>query len=120
MAKIKSKRTLKNSVVRSMEELGKYKKEYEIIIDIFVDLLDQYQHLYNEFEASSYKITADYTNKAGATNERKVPLVTALESLRKDIMNYSDRLCLNPKALNETKNKKPASSSPFSSLMKNL
>lgn len=120
MAKLKSRRTLKNSVVKSMEELGKYKKEYDIIIEIFVDLLDQYQHLYEQFEGSSYQITEEYTNNAGAINERKVPLVTALETLRKDILNYSDRLCLNPKALNEAKKTAPAGSSPFNALLKNL
>ena len=37
--------------------------------------------------------------KAGATNMRKTPLYTAMESLRKDIATYSDRLCLNPKSI---------------------
>ena len=29
---------------------------------------------------------------------KKAPIVATLESLRKDIATYSDRLCLNPKA----------------------
>ena len=30
--------------------------------------------------------------------KKKAPIVAALESLRKDILQYSDRLCLNPRA----------------------
>lgn len=82
-----------------MEELGIYKKEYDRIIDIYAGLLHQYQTFEEEFISSGYKIEEEYTNKAGATNMRKVPLYGAMESIRKDIATYSDRLCLNPKAI---------------------
>ena len=92
-----------------MRTLGIYKPEYEAIINIFAGMLDQYNDFEQQFEDSDYQITEEYTNKAGATNDRKVPLYTAMESLRKDIASYSDRLCLNPKALEtitiETANK---------------
>lgn len=52
-----------------------------------------------QFAESGYKIEEEYTNKAGATNMRKVPLYGAMESLRKDIATYSDRLGLNVKAM---------------------
>ena len=32
---------------------------------------------------------------------RKVPLITIMETLRKDIISYSDRLMLNPKSLGD-------------------
>lgn len=81
-----------------MKELGVYKQEYRKIIKIFVGMLHQYEVFEEQFEESEYKIEESYTNKAGATNMRKVPLYTAMESLRKDIAAYSDRLCLNPKS----------------------
>lgn len=82
-----------------MKNLGVYKKEYNLLIDIYAGMLHQYYSFELEFEESNYQITEEYTNKAGATNQRKVPLLTAMESLRKDIASYSDRLCLNPKVL---------------------
>lgn len=95
----KTKRAVENEVKRKMKELGTYKKEYDQLIKIFAGMLHQYQVFEEQFEESGYKIEEEYTNKAGATNMRKVPLYTAMESLRKDIAAYSDRLCLNPKSL---------------------
>ena len=96
----KTKRAVENEVKRKMKDLGTYKKEYDQIIKIYAGMLWQYQVFEQQFEESGYQITEEYTNKAGATNERKVPLYTAMESLRKDISSYSDKLCLNPKANN--------------------
>ncbi|MBV4423683.1 P27 family phage terminase small subunit [Clostridium tyrobutyricum] len=98
----KTKRAMENEVKREMKKLGTYKKEYDKIIKIYAGMLWQYQMFEQQFEESDYKITEQYTNKAGATNERKVPLYTAMESLRKDIASYSDKLQLNPKANNST------------------
>ncbi|OCS82352.1 hypothetical protein A6M13_07495 [Caryophanon tenue] len=89
-----------------MKSLGTYKKEYNNLIEIYAGLLHQYQVFELQFEQSDYQITEEYTNKAGATNDRKRPIFTAMESLRKDIVSYSDRLCLNPKSLNVEQPKK--------------
>ena len=95
----KSKKALESEVKKQMKKLGTYKAEYNKMIEIFSGMLFQYQEFETQFEESGYQLTEEYTNKAGATNERKVPLYTAMESLRKDIASYSDRLCLNPKSL---------------------
>lgn len=81
-----------------MKDLGTYKKEFNQIIDIYAGLLHQYKHFETEFMKSGYQIEEEYTNKSGATNMRKVPLYTAMESIRKDIATYSDKLALNVKA----------------------
>ena len=104
------KKTIEKHIIDEMKSLGIYKPEYEKTIKIFVGMLHQYQVFEEQFEASGYKITEEYTNKAGATNERKVPLYTAMESLRKDILAYSDRLCLNPKALENVTSEKEGKS----------
>lgn len=103
---VKTKKQLKSAVIREMKSLGTYKKEYNNLIEIYAGLLHQYQVFELMFEQSDYQITEEYTNKAGATNQRKVPILTAMESLRKDIVSYSDRLCLNPKSLNVEQPKK--------------
>ena len=105
----KTKKAMESDIKKQMKNLGIYKPEYNKIIKIFAGMLFQYQIFEEKFEESEYKITEEYTNKAGATNDRKVPLYTAMESLRKDISTYSDKLCLNPKSLEtvtvESKNK---------------
>lgn len=97
---VKSKKQLKSLIIREMKSLRTYKKEFNNLIEIYSGMLYQYQLFEMQFEESGFKITEEYTNKAGATNQRKVPILTAMESLRKDIVIYSDRLCLNPKSLN--------------------
>lgn len=52
------------------------------------------------WKKKKYVVSEEYTNKAGATNQRKVPILSRLEVLDKDILTYSDRLMLNPKADN--------------------
>ena len=86
-----------------MKELGIYKKEYMEVIDVFAGMIQQYETFEHQFEESGFMIEEEYTNKAGATNMRKTPLYTAMESLRKDIATYSNLLCLNPKALQSIK-----------------
>ncbi len=82
-----------------MKELGIYRKEYRTTIDIFVDMVHQYEVFTEEFEKQGYKVQEEYTNKAGATNMRKTPIYSAMEKLRMDISTYSNLLCLNPKSL---------------------
>ncbi|MBO9598500.1 MAG: P27 family phage terminase small subunit [Cohnella sp.] len=86
-----------------MQHLGVYSDNYEDAIDIYVGMLSQYKVLEKQFEDSGCRLTEGYTNKAGATNDRKTPIYTAMESLRKDIAKYSDMLGLNPKAFEKFK-----------------
>ncbi len=95
----RQKNTIKRQVINHMKELGVYKKEYKTTIDIFVSMLHQYEYFEEKFEKSNYQVEEEYTNKAGATNMRKTPLLSAMEKLRMDIATYSNMLCLNPKSL---------------------
>lgn len=97
------KEKLKKEVVANMKHLGVYRNDFDHVIDVYVDMLVQYKAFEKQFADSGYKITDQYTNKANATNERKTPVYTALESLRKDIAKYSDLLCLNPRAYEKVK-----------------
>lgn len=94
-----SKKTQKTKIVKDLKALGSYKTEYDKIIDIYAGLLDEYETFEKQFEEGGYKVEEEYTNKAGAVNMRKTPIYGAMEALRKDIVTYSDRLGLNPKAM---------------------
>lgn len=93
--KTKSKRQIKNQTIKDMEALGTYKSEYDKIIDIYAELVYQYNTISDRFEQENFK----YQVMTAQGGLKKSPIVATLESLRKDILAYSDRLCLNPKAI---------------------
>lgn len=95
MAKVPSKETIKRRTITDMKELGVHKPQYNRMIDMYSELVFQYLKLTDEFEEGGYQYES-YTAAGGA---KKSPIVATLESLRKDILQYSDRLCLNPKSL---------------------
>lgn len=90
-----TKSVIKRATIRAMKELGTYKKEFDPLIEIYAELREQYAVLSGRFAAGGYPFevsTADGGSK-------KAPIVATLESLRKDILAYTDRLCLNPKTI---------------------
>lgn len=89
-----SKTFIRKKTIAAMKKLGVYKPEYDRVIDIYSELNEQYELLYKRFAESDYQ----YETNTGADGVKKDPLVSTLESLRKDILQYSDRLRLNPKA----------------------
>ncbi|MBS4750331.1 P27 family phage terminase small subunit [Carnobacteriaceae bacterium zg-ZUI78] len=87
--------------IKHMKSLGTYRKEFEPIINMYSHMMFQYLLYEKQHAEMDYKVTDLYVNKAGAENERKIPILTAMETLRKDILSYSDKLMLNPKSLGE-------------------
>ena len=88
------KETIKKNTVTEMKKIGVYKTAYDPLIDIYCEIREQYEKLTQEFKDGNY----NYSIETSQGGEKKSPLVGTLESLRKDILLYSDRLCLNPKA----------------------
>lgn len=80
-----------------MRKLGTHKPEYNRLIDIYSGLVHQYLLALDEFERGGYKY--EVFTAAGGT--KKSGIVSTLENLRKDILQYSDRLLLNPKSTGE-------------------
>lgn len=95
MAKLPGKETIKRTTIADMKKLGIYKPQYNRLIDIYAELVEQYGILTKDFKASGYECEVE-TMQGGS---KKAPIVATLEALRKDILAYSDRLCLNPKSL---------------------
>lgn len=88
-----------DEVKTDMEFLGTYKKEFDTVINIYIDIYRQYEEAWKEFEADGMKATINCTG-----GKKKNPTVIALEDLRKQFVTFSDRLGLNPKALDQIKN----------------
>lgn len=112
----RKKASIKTQVIKDMKSLGIYKNEYRNDIDIYSDMIHQWEILSERFAESGYLVEEEYTNKAGATNMRKTPTLATLEKLRVDIAQYSDRLCLNPKSLERVTTEKVSQSKLMSVL----
>ena len=80
--------------VERMKSLGVYREEYDGTIRVYAQICAQYLILTERFERSRYKIQT----ASAQGGMKKAPIVATLEALRKDILSYSDRLCLNPKS----------------------
>src|SRR5690554_2359377 len=82
-----------------MKDLGVHKPQFNRLIDIYAGLVHQYLIALKQFEASGYA----YEVETAAGGSKKSPIVATLENLRKDILQYSDRLMLNPKSFESAK-----------------
>src|SRR5699024_8954226 len=104
---ITSKETNKRKTMNDMKKMDTHRSEYNRIIDIYSQLINQYLILTKKFQESGFEHevpTADGSTK-------KAPIVATLESLRKDILQYSDRLCLNAKSYGDREIEKETKSS---------
>jgi len=105
---------IRKKTIKDMEKIGVYKPEYDPIIDIYSELREQYFILTEKFKDSGYNFEVE-TMQGGT---KKAPIVATLESLRKDIITYSDRLCLSPKAVDTVKIQVPKKSALVEALSK--
>ena len=77
-----------------MRSLGVYKKQFESMIKIYGQLREQYDVYTQLLEDANF----DYIEET-QTGTKKHPIITTLESLRKDILNYAAQLGLTPQGL---------------------
>ena|SRR5690625_211982 len=93
--RVTTKETIKRRTIADMKELGIHKPQYNRLIDIYAGLIHQYLRAVVDFELSGY----EYETETAAGNPKKSSIVSTMENLRKDILQYSDRLGLNPKSM---------------------
>ena len=95
-----TKATIKTQTVKDMKKLVFYRPEYDRLIDIYAGLWEQYHRLMKDYDTGTgYK----YAAKTGDDSVKRSPLVATIEAVRRDILAYSDRLCLNPKTERDSK-----------------
>lgn len=97
---------------KGMKALGVYKKEFEPVIQIYAQLQEQYDIYTESLEAADYQ----YSERT-QTGTKKHPLITTLESLRKDILAYASQLCLTPQGLRKIQDAAFAKTEKKSGLM---
>lgn len=96
-------RKIEKRTIKDMEAVGTYRPEFKPAIRAYAEMRQQYNLLTADFYEGGCEITEEYTNKAGFTNIRKTALYLALETLRKDIVNYENILGLTPAGLKKIK-----------------
>lgn len=89
--------------VKDMQEVGTYKVEFSPAITRYAEMRCQYDFLMKQWYSSGCKITEKYTNKAGATNERKTALYQSIENLRKELVELENIFGLTPSGLRKIK-----------------
>lgn len=109
------KETINAQTVRAMKTLGTFKPEYLSLVDIYAELKAEYIKIHAEYEADGYRYS-----EPSSGGEKKSPIVATLEGLRKDILAYSDRLMLNPKAFSDKAAVKKQKLSPLAAALKEV
>ena len=94
-----------NETVKSMESLGTYRSEFDTVIRRYAEMRVQYNSLNEQWANEGFKITEEYTNNSGATNERKTALYTTIEKLRTELTDLENILGMTPKGLQGIKKK---------------
>lgn len=93
------RRVYQSAIVRRMKALGVYKKEFLATIQRTAALYVQLDELDAKFSASGENTVVPFTNKAGATNLVKNPLVCARDDVYTQLLAHERELGLTPAAL---------------------
>lgn len=88
-----SKNALTAEIVGTMTQLGTYRPEYDGMIAIYVDTLIDYRR-----QLAGYKKGGSVCYIPTAQGMKKSPVVTTIESDRKDLLAYGEALGLTPRA----------------------
>lgn len=94
-----------NKTVENMNELGTFRREFDAPVRRYAELRVQYDILTDRWYEEGCEITEEYTNKSGATNQRKTTLYLALETLRRELVELENLFGLTPKGLRSIKTK---------------
>lgn len=105
--------SIKKRTIEYMKELGTYKTQYNQVIEVYADMLYQYNILSKKFEEMDFETMVE-TERSGG---KKSPILTTMENLRKDIGTYSDRLMLNAKTYNAEIEQPKKEKSAFATLL---
>lgn len=108
--------TIFEQTVEDMRTLGTYRPEFSAIIARYAEMRVQFSILMAQWYEGGCKITEAYTNKAGATNNRKTALYLSVENLRKELTELENLLGLTPSGLKKMGNKDMAKSKKQSKL----
>lgn len=81
---------------RQLKALGNTEKAYDSVVSTLADILEQRDAVHEEYLADGCRPVREYTNKGGATNTVKNPLLVLWDDLNKSALAYWRELGLTP------------------------
>lgn len=89
----------RDKIRRACQGVGTYKEEFETLIWRLAETYVRMQDCKREFQRSGGQIIIKHTNKSGAANPIKNPLLVELDNLQKNALEIEKELGLTPSAL---------------------
>lgn len=86
-------------IIESCENVGTYKASYGAMIETLAAVLEQRDAVMEQYEAEGSEAIVEHTNKAGATNKVKNPLLILIMDLNTQALSYWRDLGLTPAGL---------------------
>ena len=86
----------KTLIKKQLSALGQKEKAYDTVIATLADILEQRDYVFQQYQDEGCKPVREYTNKAGATNITKNPLLVLWDELNKSALAYWRELGLTP------------------------
>lgn len=112
----------KETITAKCKAVGTYKEAFDPVIDSLASILAQRDKTKAEFRKSGGESVMRYTNKAGAENIVKNPLLVLWDDLNKSALSYWRDLGLTPAGLKKLNDKalQPQKKNALSEAMKKL
>lgn len=126
MARKKSRKARKRdwaeAITQDCQALGTYKPAFEPAIIMLADVMVQREDTWREFEESGGTSMLPYTNKAGAENYVKNPILLLWNELTRTALAYRRELGLTPAGLRKLDEQamKPKKRSPLAEALRDL
>lgn len=116
------KRQWQEAITQDCQALGVYKAAFDPTIAMLADLMVQREDTWQEFEDSGGMSMLPYTNKAGAENFVKNPILVMWNELTKTALSYRRELGLTPAGLRKLDEKamKSKKRSPLAEALRDL
>lgn len=83
-------------ILEQMAALGVQKDAYNSAVETLAGILEQRDKTFKEFQSAGGKSIIEYTNKGGATNMTKNPLLVLWDDLNKSALAYWRELGMTP------------------------
>ena len=94
-----NKRTWSKNIKKCCEDAGTYKPYFDDVIETLATVLETRDTVYKQYVEEGGEPIIYYTNKGGATNPAKNPLLTLFDDYNKTALTYWRDLGLTPKGL---------------------
>ena len=83
-------------IKKQLSRLGQTEEAYNSVVSTLADILEQRDTVYQEYIDGGCEPVREYTNKGGATNTTKNPLLVLWDDLNKSALAYWRELGLTP------------------------